>query len=1346
VGLHARCGRRGGDPRIVREPNPPIGEERERGVAREMAHTNVWPGRRILFVEDDLDDLFLIQRAFAAHSTDWEMAFTRNAHEALDMFEERPFDIVVSDLRMPGMSGTQLLNAIRAIYPRTVRILVSGFLDRESIASAVGPCHQCLQKPLDVEMLRKRIERAFTLRDAVWDARMLDLIGGLETIPTLPALHESVVAALDEGLTAADVGKLLAHDAGLSAKLLQLANSSYCGGLEVESLPDAATLIGVEMLQSMVLGAKTFEALEPADLDAVQELWAVGVRSAAFARTICQLENTSSIVTNQAMVASFVQDVGLLLIASHNPELFSRVWRTRSLPSRGAESANLGASHESIGACLIALWGLPEAIVEAVAFHHTPSKAGVHGIGALAVLHVAQAFAHAMPRSADPHALRAAGVDLEFLRTIGALDRVPAWLAACASFRHDTAAPGPLDAGVREPPLDAVLDYRVCFEKSPEMLLVLLPDAPRYTIVAATDAYLAKVHLTRERICGKALFEIFPDNPDDPKAVGVQLATEALERMRATHCRESLPVLKYDIRNSEGRFERRQWSVESVPVISAESEILYILVSVEDVTDELRASEMGAKLLGRNSEMKREVLARSQELADRNRELREANEKLGQLDAAKTAFFSNVSHEFRTPLTLMLGPLEDALASPSESLTASQRARLELAHGNALRLLKLVNGLLDFSRLEAGRMQASFAPADIARITTEIAGMFESAMMRVDLALTIRCPALSEPAWIDRDLWEKIVTNLVSNAFKFTLSGEIRVEMSETASSIVLEVADTGVGIPERELPRIFDRFHRVPGIRGRTHEGSGIGLALVRELVVLHGGRIEARSEVQRGTTMRVEIPKGFAHLPAEAVSLQEVEWQTARASAPHVAEASRWTDVGSPFEPAAPPDGTHPAHVLVVDDNADLRRYLCELLAPAYTVSSAADGVEALRAIRERRPDLVVSDVMMPQLDGLGLLRELRADPQLVALPVILLSARAGEEAAIEGLDMQCDDYLFKPFSARELLARVRTHLNLARMRHAWSLEIERKSQELARSNADLRAEMARRESAEAQLRLAQKLESLGRLAAGIAHEINTPIHYIGSNLSFADTSLKEIIAAFGSIRDVLSTSWPEVDALANEVKSVLDGADVDFLAKDVPAALAESMEGVKQVAELIRSMKELALPPGTEVTSVDLNHTIQTSLTLSRNQWKSAAEIRLALDPALPSVPCSRSEISQVLISILVNAAQALRELDATPSRRPGVIEISSCTVGERVEIRIHDNGPGIAPDTLPKIFDPFYTTKSPGDGSGLGLSIAHAIVVGRHHGTLDCLSELGTGTTFVIQLPLTSPVPISEETIR
>jgi len=594
--------------------------------------------------------------------------------------------------------------------------------------------------------------------------------------------------------------------------------------------------------------------------------------------------------------------------------------------------------------------------------------------------------------------------------------------------------------------MEAQLDFQLLFEESPQVLLVLLPDAPRYTMIAATQARLAATQTTREQIIGKGLFEVFPDNPDDADADGTANLRASLDRVLATRAADTMPVQKYDIRDTDGNFVVKYWSPKNIPVLSQDGSVKYILHRVEEVTELVQANELRESLRDRSSAMENEVIQRSRELAETIRELRAANLKLGELDIAKTAFFSNISHEFRTPITLMLAPLEDALADTAQPVSHLNRQRLQLVHDNSLRLLKLVNSLLDFSRLEAGRIKANYAPLDVAGFTTELVAMFQSAADKAHIKLTIDCPKVSEPLWIDREMWEKIIPNLVSNAFKFTFAGEIAVRLREHTANVVIEVRDTGIGIPAAELPRIFERFYRVNSSSGRTYEGTGIGLSLVRELVELHGGRIFVESELNRGTTFRVEIPKGNGHLPSDAIAMRPSEAGTSRDVAAYVNEASRWeSGAEQKRKTISPQVDTRRASVLVVDDNADLREYISTLLETHYDVVAVTDGLAGLEAVRKQRPDIVVSDVMMPRLDGFGLVRELRADPATATLPVILLSARAGEDASIDGLDAGADDYLVKPFSARELLARVRTHLELARARHAWIAELERTNKEL-------------------------------------------------------------------------------------------------------------------------------------------------------------------------------------------------------------------------------------------------------------------------------------------------------------
>ncbi|MEJ7729380.1 MAG: ATP-binding protein [Polyangiaceae bacterium] len=496
---------------------------------------------------------------------------------------------------------------------------------------------------------------------------------------------------------------------------------------------------------------------------------------------------------------------------------------------------------------------------------------------------------------------------------------------------------------------------------------------------------------------------------------------------------------------------------------------------------------------------------------------RQRAEALAELDRAKTAFFSNVSHEFRTPLTLMLGPLEDVLAEPSTP--RQQKRELQVVRRNGQRLLKLVNALLDFSRIEAGRAEAVFRATDLSALTADLASNFRSAMERAGLSLVVDTPPLPAPVFVDHEMWEKIVLNHLSNAFKFTLAGEVRVSLRTEGDRALLEVADTGTGIPAEEIPHLFERFHRVRGARSRSHEGTGIGLALVHELTRLHQGTVEVESHLGRGTRFRIRLLLGDAHLPPERIGATRTLASTATGSAAFVDEALRWlpsdTEVSAPH-PHPDPRAVEAvlaalpsARILLADDNADMRDYVQRLLGDHWQVHAVADGAAALEEARLSPPDLLVSDLMMPGLDGLHLIARLREDPRTANVPVMLLSARAGEEAAVEGLRSGAVDYLVKPFSARELVARVATQVAMERARAA-----ERAAQEHLRAlfeQAPLAVSLMRGPRFVYQLANARYQEMVGRQ------------NIVGRGIHEVFAELPEDAPVFQMLRHVLATGEP-------------------------------------------------------------------------------------------------------------------------------------------------------------------------------------------------------------------------------
>jgi signal transduction histidine kinase len=653
---------------------------------------------------------------------------------------------------------------------------------------------------------------------------------------------------------------------------------------------------------------------------------------------------------------------------------------------------------------------------------------------------------------------------------------------------------------------------------------------------------------------------------------------------------------------------------------------------------------------------------------------------MAELDRAKTLFFSNVSHELRTPLTLMLGPTTDALRSPARTLEGHD---LDIVHRNALRLQKLVGSLLDFARIEAGRARASLEPIRLDVLTGEVAHLFDSVMSEAGLAYEVRCEPLPHPVLTDPDMWEKILLNLISNALKFTFEGKVRVSLAARGERVELEVADTGIGIPAPELPHIFDRFHRVQGARARTQEGSGIGLALVHELVRLLGGDVAVKSVVDGGTTMTIAIPARISDASSEASSAAPIAAPTAARAGDDrfVEEARRWlpnanaasTSAAAASRARLPIEGAErPAHVLVVDDNADMREYLARVLAPHWTVETAVDGEAALTSIRARRPDVVLTDVMMPNLDGFGLVARLRANEATADLPVIVLSARAGEESRIEGLQVGADDYLVKPFSARELIARVQVHVSLTQLRRAL-LD---------------RAEEARRAAEEATRAKDEFLAMLG-------HELRNPLSPI--------VMAVELMHRRGASSKELSVIERQLKQLMRLVDDLLDVSRITRGKVDLQRERTSIAEVVRRAAETTDPLFQERQQP-------------------------------LALDvPGDLFVDGDPTRLQQVFANLLTNASKY-----SDPGMEVGV---SARPVGDRVEIHVRDHGIGIRPEMIERVFELFVQQPQALDraagGLGLGLAIVKNLVA-AHSGSVRVESEgPGTGCDFVVTLPSMPP---------
>ncbi len=663
-------------------------------------------------------------------------------------------------------------------------------------------------------------------------------------------------------------------------------------------------------------------------------------------------------------------------------------------------------------------------------------------------------------------------------------------------------------------------------------------------------------------------------------------------------------------------------------------------------------------------------------------------EELQELDQAKTAFFNNISHEFRTPLTLMLGPIERLLTLVPDG---ESHEELQVVQRNSVRLLKMVNSLLDFSRLEAGRYEGQFEKTNLSEFTEDLASSFRSAIENAGLKLEIKCETKSS-AYIDRDMWEKIVFNLLSNAFKFTTDGKISIELHQTEDNFVLTVSDTGIGISSQDQPNLFKRFHRLRSEGARTHEGSGIGLAMVQELVRMHGGAVAVQSESGRGTAFTVTIPSGHSHLPDEKVRANESTHLGSRHAASFIQEASGWNVMAQPhmpesISPALPANGdeTGQSHALqrivIADDNADMRNYLSRLLNPLWKVELVSNGEEALEAIKRKPVDLLITDIMMPKLSGLELLEKLRSDSELSSTPVLLLSARAGEEARASGLEAGADDYLVKPFAARELYARVGRLLQKRSVSQALESAIADRTKQLTAA-----------------------LEAKSRFLSTVSHEVRTPM-----------------AGVIGLVELLLIESHNE---------------ETKFLA-------TSALDSAKRLLLILNNLLDASKLEAGRVTLENrwfsVHSVIEEIMQLARaDASKKNLQFSYLISKQVPEFVCGDEfRLRQILTNLVFNAIKFTIKGEVSVS--VNLVKEGKGQADLRFEVK--DTGIGIAPEQSEVLFEPFTqaddsTTRVFG-GTGLGLSISKNLVA-MMNGTIGVESSPGAGSTFWIELPFSEEV--------
>jgi signal transduction histidine kinase len=699
---------------------------------------------------------------------------------------------------------------------------------------------------------------------------------------------------------------------------------------------------------------------------------------------------------------------------------------------------------------------------------------------------------------------------------------------------------------------------------------------------------------------------------------------------------------------------------------------------------------------------------------EKAREVVEAqNRQLSELDEAKTRFFANISHELRTPLTIMLGITERlGTLLRRETLEPVVGEMTQMLEQNGLRLLKLIDDLLDLVRFDTGH-------ADVNRQSTLIRPHLEGLLRSLRhlseqdrVALVWECETESEAIQLDREKFDKILLNLVINAIKFTPSGgTIGVKVTAREGDLLLVVEDTGVGIPPDVLPRIFERFWQVDTSSTRKFQGAGIGLGLVHSLAEAMDGEVKVASQLGQGTTFTVNLPALAASvLPEIGDAVDPLQdggniadlHRRAALSIPGKIAPRPAISPQPPIHLSGPVIGTRPSGarplVLIADDEPDIRRFLRMQLEDV-DVIEASDGAEALELTRLRRPQLALLDHMMPEMDGVEVCRRIRENHTTRGVAVIILTARADEQTKLAALQAGANDFLTKPFSTAELALRLENQIAMARIRR-----------EMSDLNSELQTALEQIKENEVLMVRNEKLSALGRMSAGIIHEINNPLNYASAG----------------------------IHALATFTRSLPEKDHADF--EDI---LSDIREGVERVSQIVIDLRKFTRDDQATSGDADLAEIVGRARRMVGHQVGKEIEFNLnAPDHAL--ISGNPNQLVQVFINFFQNSIDAIHQRIEAMQGEKGRIDVSLDPIGEGWQVTIRDNGIGIQPENLHKIFDPFFTSKDVGKGMGLGLSITHQILQ-AHNGIVEVDSRPTEYTRFRIAFPAPSFTPEEESVL-
>jgi len=672
--------------------------------------------------------------------------------------------------------------------------------------------------------------------------------------------------------------------------------------------------------------------------------------------------------------------------------------------------------------------------------------------------------------------------------------------------------------------------------------------------------------------------------------------------------------------------------------------------------------------------------------------LEQAHGQLKRLDQFKSEFFANITHELKTPLTLILAPLALLIEGRLGSISEAQRSTLQSMQRSGVKLSRLIGDLLDLSKLEESRLRLRVESHDLVAYLRSLIGQVDPLAQRKNIALTLQANVEQCAVWCDIERIERVFINLLSNATKFTdAGGAVSVNLTDEGARVRIEVADTGVGFPSHMSKEVFERFFQVDMADTRRYGGAGLGLALAKALVELHDGEIWAESAPGAGAKFSVRLLKDREHFSAEVLDRRGqvidrlggqrdsdgslAEWQLDTPAHFRLIDIDEATDQRVVERDVDEDQREH--SVLVVEDTPDVARVIRLALHHDFRFLAAGDGAQGLELARRYRPTVVITDWMMPRMDGLELTRHLRADPLTRHIPIIMLTARGDVEDKVAGLEMGVNAFLAKPFSGNELVSTVRS--------------------------------LVRTREATAEALLADKMDSLETIAGGLAHEIRNPLNYLKNALATVERDWQTLIDTVRGARlePPQSGTVEKLDARIHKMFEVTD-AGVKRIASTVDLMVRYSREGYSRTPHSYDAFA--AVRDVVDVVVPTVGRAVKVSLDLEGNGL----------------VLCIGEEFNQVLTNLIQNA------LEAVAGDGTGIVVIKGRNEGVDLLLSVRDNGPGIPEADRSRIFDAFYTTKGVGRGMGLGLTITRRVVVAMG-GSLTLKSQLGVGTEFFIRVP-------------